>query len=787
MSRATVRVVYVDALHVACVAAPHLEVAAATARTAGREKGITAKTAIPADDLRPLEPDEELCALRRGSSAHDPEDEAHRFLGDAGGCTDHDPEPVHPGRFVVGGGIQGGVQQALNDTGFVHRVMMVGEHRESERVSFPPMPFDYRTATGDSVRRDAEAAVDRAESLVDAALTGPPTFDSVIRPLDEVAADLQVAYGRGPFLGNVHTDISVRDAARKAEAMIQKWQVELVFRDDLYAAVRAYAATDEAAGLRGESRRLLDFLLRDLRRAGHELNSDDRAEVRRLRERLVELEIDFQKNIAEYEDHLEVAPEDLAGLPADYREGLAPGEREGSYRVTMAYPHVVPFMENAERRDLREALSFKFSSRAVAANRPILEEAVRLRDRIAALFGAPSWAHYQMEEKMARNPEAVAAFYDELIPPLTARGTAEVEVMTEMLAEDTGADELRTWDWRYYDTQLRKSQYGVDNNAVAEYFPLEATLDGLLDITGEVFGLTYRPRRDIRGWHDEAVLYEILDAASGKSLAFFWADLFPREGKYNHAAAFPLVPGRRLKVGSYVRPVSAIVANFTRPTAERPSLLQHNEVETLFHEFGHVLHMSLTTAEFTRFAGTGTEWDFVEAPSQIMEEWCWRADVLSRFGRHYKTGEPIPTELVDQLVRARRLNIALHTLRQVSFGVFDMGLHGPGDHSDLDALHEAAEAVGLLPPHEGTFFPASFGHLLGGYDAGYYGYLWSQVYGLDMFSRFEEEGVMNPEVGMRYRREILEKGGTLDGEQLLRNFLGREPSNAAFLRLLGIA
>jgi thimet oligopeptidase len=282
------------------------------------------------------------------------------------------------------------------------------------------------------------------------------------------------------------------------------------------------------------------------------------------------------------------------------------------------------------------------------------------------------------------------------------------------------------------------------------------------------------------------LLYEIIDKAGREHLAYFYADLFPREGKFSHAAAFPLYPGHRDSNGGYHRPVSAIVANLTKPAANKPSLLQHSEVETLFHEFGHILHMSLTRADFARFSGASTEWDFVEAPSQIMEEWCWRPEVLQTFARHYRTGEPIPEQLVADLVRARHLNVALHTLRQISFGVFDMGLHGPGDHSDLDVIHERAESVGLLPAHEGTFFPASFGHLLGGYDAGYYGYLWSKVYGLDMFSRFKEEGVTNPEVGRRYRREILEPGGSLDGDQLLRNFLGREPSNAAFLQHLGI-
>ncbi|MDH3259492.1 MAG: Zn-dependent oligopeptidase [Acidimicrobiia bacterium] len=650
------------------------------------------------------------------------------------------------------------------------------------------MLVDYSLITAAAIKEAVDNAIAEAEKVIASlvAVSESRTFENTIRPLEEISIALQDAYGRGPFLGNVHPDEEAREIAREAEERLEKWQIELIFRPDLFKAVKDFSNTDEAAVLAGEAKRLLVFLLRDFRRAGHELSSDDRAEVQRLRERLVELEVAFQRNIAEYEDYLEVTPEDLVGLPDDFVDRLEAGN-DGTLRVSMAYPHVIPFMEQAQRRDLREALSFKFSSRAVETNRPVLEEAVGVRERIAKLFGLNSWAHYQMEEKMAKRPEAVEAFYAELIPPLSEEGTAEIATMAEMLAADTGSHRLQAWDWRYYDTLLRKRDYGVDTNQVAEYFRLEDVIAGMFDLTAEVFGLTYQPVPDARAWHEEVLLYQILDKAGGHHLAYFYADLFPRDGKFSHAAAFPLYPGHRESDGTYLRPVSAIVANLTKPTGDKPSLLQHGEVETLFHEFGHILHMSLTMANFTRFSGANTEWDFVEAPSQIMEEWCWQPEVLQTFARHYATGEPIPEELVRDLVRARHLNVALNTLRQVSFGVFDMGLHGPGDHSDLGLIHERAEAVGLLPPHQGTFFPASFGHLLGGYDAGYYGYLWSKVYGLDMFSRFADEGVTSPDVGRRYRNEILEPGGSLDGDQLLRNFLGREPSNEAFLRHIGIS
>ena len=650
------------------------------------------------------------------------------------------------------------------------------------------MLVDYPLITAADVTSIVADAIEEAEKAIGSliAVGEPRSFANTIQPLEDISVALQAAYGQGPFLGNVHPDEAVRAVARDAEERLEKWQVELSFRPELFAAVKEYAETDEAGRLEGEQERLVAFLLRDFRRAGHELSPEGRAEVQLLRERLVELEVAFQRNIAEYEDYLEVAREDLSGLPDEYVERLEPGT-DGKLRVTMAYPHVVPFMEQAERRDLREALSFKFSSRAVDANRPVLEEAVAARERIAHLFGLDSWAHYQMEEKMAKHPEAVEQFYAELIPPLSQAGTAEIAVMADMLAGDAGSRDLQSWDWRYYDTQLRKREFGVDPNQVAEYFKLEDVITGMFDLTAEVFGLTYQPVVEARAWHEEVLLYQILDSESGRHLAYFYADLFPRDGKFSHAAAFPLYPGHRSPDGTYHHPVSAIVANLTKPTADKPALLQHTEVETLFHEFGHILHMSLTTARFSRFSGANTEWDFVEAPSQIMEEWCWRPEVLQQFARHYRTGEPIPKELVDDLVRARHLNVALNTLRQVSFGVFDMGLHGPGDHTDLDLIHQRAESVGLLPPHEGTFFPASFGHLLGGYDAGYYGYLWSKVYGLDMFSRFIAEGVTNPDVGSKYRREILERGGSLDGDELLRNFLGREPTNEAFLHHLGIS
>ena len=643
------------------------------------------------------------------------------------------------------------------------------------------MLFDYSTVTPDSVRSAVDEAIAQGEELVAALVAAPRrTWKTTIAPLDRLAAIMIRASGVGPFMARVHPDKQVRDAGQQAEQALITWQSDLIFRRELYKAVEAFAEGDGASALQGEHARLLTFIRRDLRRAGHLLGPQDRARVQDIRRRLVEIGVAFARNIDEAEGGVDLRADQLGGLPPDYLERLASGDEEGTYRVSLDYPDYYPFMDFAEDRGLRRELQFSFFNRAVEVNTPLLVEAVALRHEMAGIFGQPSWAHYAMEEKMAKEPPAVEAFYADLVPPLQTIAAAELAD----LRETHGSDDLQAWDHRYVHTAIKRDRYGVDNTEVAAYFPLDQVLDGMFTITGEVFGLTYKENPDAVTWHPDVTVHDVADAETGAHLATFYMDLFPREGKFGHAAAFDLVPGHATPDG-YVAPVTAIAANFTKPMAESPSLLKHDELLTLFHEFGHVLHNSLGHTALVRFSGFNTEWDFVEAPSQIMEHWCWRPEVLARFARHHQTGEPIPTELVEQLVTARDLHIALFMLRQVSFGILDMTLHGPGAEKDLDRItRETSEMTGF-PHHPGTFYPASFEHLFG-YDAGYYGYLWSKVFGDDMFSRFEREGVLDPVVGMQYRRTVLEVGGSRDAGEILQEFLGREPNQVAFLRNLGI-
>jgi thimet oligopeptidase len=647
----------------------------------------------------------------------------------------------------------------------------------------PRMLSDYTGVTAESVKQETDAALAAADELVAGAVAAPPSFEGTLLPLELAAAELTRAYGRTGFMGQVHADEVVRDAGTEAEERIYKWRVALVFRGDLYRAVRAFADSDEARGLDGERARLVEHWLRDFRRAGHELDADARAELERLRTRLVEVEVAYQRNINEYRDWIEVTREQLAGLPDEYVERLSAGDAEGTYRVTLDYPQLNPFLQQAHDRGLRRELFEKSWSRSVDANRPLLEEALELRRRIAEIMGEPTWAHHAMELKMAKSPERVRRFYEELLPALGGKVRSDLDRLAERMNADGHDGPVTAWDWRYYDDQLRRTEYGVDQDRLSEYFSLERVMEGMFALTGDVFGLDYREVDDPKAWDDSVRLYEILDRASGRHIAHFYADLFPRDGKFGHAAAFGLVIGHRAADGEYVAPVSAIVANMTPPSADRPSLLKHTEVETLFHEFGHILHMSLTRAEFPRFSGGETEWDFVEAPSQIMEHWTWEPSVLRQFARHYATDEPMPEEMIELMRAARFVDEGIKTSIQAFYGQLDLALHAEPVAPDLDAALRRTHEITGMPYPEGTFMLAGFGHLVGGYDAGYYGYLWAEVIGDDMFGRFTREGVTSPVVGADYRREILEPNGSRDGDDLVRAFLGREPSNEEFLRL----
>jgi thimet oligopeptidase len=650
--------------------------------------------------------------------------------------------------------------------------------------------IDYQSLTPEKVAAGCEEAMRRCDEAIAAIVATPEaerTFANTFAALESASDIVAQASGNYGFMSYVAEDDELRETARDWEQRISKYAVDLSFREDLYAAIKQYAAASEAAALAGEEKRLLERTLRDYRRNGFELAPEHRQRVRELMNRLVELGTDFRRAIDTWDDGILATRDQLAGMPDRWIDGLKTVEEDGvtKYRISLDYPEIMPFMDNAEAEGLRRDLFLKNQNKGGEDNIKTLEEALRVRSEIASLLGYDSWAAYIVEERMSKKRENVDNFLRDLEAKVKVKAAADLEALGRAKQQHKGDSHINIWDWWFYTNLLHKTDYAVDDFEIANYFPLSAVLDGLFMVTQELLGIRYEEAPDAPKWHEDVRAYDIFDAGGSAPFARFYMDLFPRPNKFNHAAAFTLRSGRALPDGSYQQPISAIVANFTKPSAESPSLLRHTEVVTFFHEFGHILHQTLTRARYLEFSGSSTERDFVEAPSQMLEHWVWNRDVLGRFARHHDTGEALPAELLESMIRAKNVSSGIATLRQMFFARFDFTIHSPGfDGDTMSALKRLYPVTGFPYP-EGTHFQSGFGHLFG-YDAGYYGYLWSRVFGDDMFTRFEAAGVFDRATGLAYRRGVLERGGSVDGDVLVREFLGREPTSDAFLRELGL-
>jgi len=651
---------------------------------------------------------------------------------------------------------------------------------------------NWAETTADDIERGVDSAMRAVEGLVDELVSVPDgrrTFENTVLPLDEISNVFTQASGRYGFLSQVSADEDLRGVAHREEERLNVFASGIGFREEIDRALKAYASRAELEALPDDARRLLEFALRDYRRNGLELDKPTRDELQSLQERLVGLGIQFRKHIDDYEDLIELSRDELDGLPDSFIERLRTVEADGAvrYKVGLDYPELHPFLDSAHDGERRRELFHKNHNKAADTNIDILEEALGVRSSMAALLGYESWAEYALEIKMAKQADAVLDFLVDLQERLQPKLAADLSRLSEEQERRTGQrGRVDIADWRYYTNQVVQEQYQVDPFEVAAYLPLDAVLDGMFRIYEELVGVRFVRRPDVveSAWHEDAQPFDMVDPSNGEALARFYMDLYPRPGKFGHAAAFTLRGGRRLSDDGYQRPISAIVANFTKPTETSPSLLRHTEVVTLFHEFGHILHQTLTTSRFTRFSGTRVERDFVEAPSQMLEHWCWQPDMLRSFSRHHETGDPLPTWLINRMIEAKYTSSAIATLRQVYFSRLDLAYHSESGRGTDEIARDLHPITGFPFP-EDTHFQAGFGHLFG-YDAGYYGYLWSRVFGDDMFTRFEAPGASVAGVGAEYRRHILEPGGTADADQLIHRFLGREPSADAFLRELGL-
>jgi thimet oligopeptidase len=620
--------------------------------------------------------------------------------------------------------------------------------------------------TPDDLVKGCRADMDRARAEASRAkASGAADALATLRAFDAAFAALGEAASRASLARNVHPDHTLRDVAEGCEQEVDALSTELSLDRGLYDALVAL----DVSGEEGDTRYLLEKSLRDFRRAGVDKDDATRARVRALREELVRIGQEFGRNIKDDVRRLEVDPTELEGLPDDWRRAHPPGAG-GKITVTTDNTDYVPVMTYARSERVREALWRLYRLRGHPKNLDVLSRMLARRAELARVLGYPSWAAYVTEDKMIGSADAAAEFVEKIAVAAERRMARDFAQLLERKRRDVpGAERVEPWDSAYLQERVKAEQYGFDSQSVRPYFEYGRVKDGVLDATARLFGIAYRRISDAAVWHPDVEVHDVLE--DGRLLGRVYLDMHPRDGKYKHYAQFTLASGQR----DVRLPEGVLVCNFPRPTPGAPALMEHGDVKTFFHEFGHLLHHVLGGG--TRWAGqsgVATEWDFVEAPSQVLEEWVWDPGVLAGFARHVETGEPIPADLVRRMKAADEYGKGLLVRQQMFYAATSLELHRR-EPEGLDTTRLVAELQERYTPFrhvEGTYFQESFGHL-DGYSAIYYTYMWSLVIAKDLFGPFRAAGLMNAGVARRYRQAILEPGGSKPAAELVKDFLGR--------------
>ena len=652
-----------------------------------------------------------------------------------------------------------------------------------------------------------ESALDACRKTVESVVAqgGPYTWDNLCQPLAESDDRLSRIFSPVSHLNSVKNSPELRAAYEQCLPLLSEYSTWVGQHAGLYQAYRDLKEGDNFARLTAPQQKAVDNALRDFELSGIGLSPEKQKRYGEISTRLSELGSTYSNNVLDATmgwSKLITDVNDLAGMPESAlaaAQALAESKGQEGYLLTLDIPSYLPVMTYCDNQALREEMYRAYGTRASDQgpnagkwdNSAVMAEELALRHELAQLLGFASFAEKSLATKMAESPQQVIDFLNDLAKRARPQGEQELAQLRAFAKEHYGVDALEAWDLSYYGEKQKQHLFSISDEQLRPYFPEQRVLGGLFEVVKRIYGITAKERQDVDTWHPEVRFFDLFDER-GELRGSFYLDLYAREHKRGGAWMDDCVGSLRKANGELQKPVAYLTCNFNRPIGDKPALFTHNEVTTLFHEFGHGLHHMLTQIDTAGVAGiSGVPWDAVELPSQFMENWCWEPEALAFISGHYQTGEPLPQEMLDKLLAAKNYQAALFILRQLEFGLFDFRMHAEYDPAKgaqiLETLAEVKKQVAVVPSPSWGRFPHAFSHIFaGGYAAGYYSYLWAEVLSADAYSRFEEEGIFNRETGQSFLDNILTRGGSEEPMALFKRFRGREPQLDAMLRHYGI-
>ncbi len=683
--------------------------------------------------------------------------------------------------------------------------MLSGQKNKTMSVLTHHFNTKYDTAPFSKIKNEDflpafQKGIELAKAEINGIVNNPikPTFENTIEALAFSGDVLDRISSIFFNLNSAETSDEMQKIAQEVSPLLSEFGNDIRLNPDLFAKVKAVYEQRGHLNLNPEQATLLDKKYKSFSRNGANLPEDKKNQLREIDKELSKLSLQFGENVLA-ETHafeLHITDEnDLAGLPEGTREAarsLAKSQEKEGWIFTLDHPSYIPFVTYADNRELRKKMAIAFGARAFQNNefdnQEIVLKIAKLRFERAQVLGYATHAHFVLEERMAETPEKVKSFLSDLLAKAKPAAEKEFAQLTAFAKELDGIEQLEKWDGAYYSEKLKQQLFRLDDEILKPYFQLEKVLDGAFTVAQKLYGITFEEIFEIDKYHEDVKTYEVKDE-DGQLVAVFYADFFPRKGKRN-GAWMTSFKSQYIKKGINERPHISNVCNFTKPTETKPSLLTFNEVTTLFHEFGHALHGMLANTTYPSLSGTSVYWDFVELPSQIMENWCYEPEALALFAYHYETGEMIPMELVNKIKESASFQEGMATMRQLSFGLLDMGWHGqnPTNITDIKTFEtEQFASTQLYPDVKENAMSTAFSHIFqGGYSSGYYSYKWAEVLDADAFEYFQEKGIFNKEVATKFKDNVLSKGGTEHPMILYKRFRGQEPKPEALLRRAGL-